>query len=113
MPCACGSKRIFSQVGSDPVAADAGRTNTIGMYDLASYPDCTEPYSGSDGRRGIFIVARGRPEERLFVDADAVAAANYAKEVNAPFVRVPARSLCDTAVRDLLAEQVTDQQVTL
>lgn len=103
MPCPCGSKNRSTVIGDTPIPADAGRANTIGMYELATYPDCVEPYSGTRASAGVFVVGRGRSGERLFLDAQAGDAARYAREINAPYIRVPARSLCDAAVRDLLA----------
>lgn len=97
------------QIGGLAIASLGGRTDGLaGTYVLANYPDCGEAYTGKDF--GVYVVARGRADvERLFHDDDSQDAYLYGVEVKGSLIRVPARSLCDAAVRDFLTGQFGQQ----
>ena len=112
MPCNCGrSANGFALVaGATSIAADAGEQTLLGMYELAAYPGCVEPYTGPNNGMAIYVVARGDAAlERLFGPTALIEAREYARSVNRAYSQVPARSLCDSAVRALLAQQEADQ----
>lgn len=90
MGCGCGSN------GTGP-----GIVN--GKVLLASYPDCTETYSGEKNRQAVYVAGRGDPSlERLFLRKDVRAAGDYARSIRKPLVAYPAGALCAEAVEALM-----------
>lgn len=103
-PCPCNKTSRYMEHAGQPITSDAGpATSKIGGYTLVAYPDCDELYTGADGGTPIYIVARGTDREKLFLAEDVGEAGSYGRRVNGTITRVPARSLCDAAVRDLKA----------
>lgn len=64
---------------------------------LASYPDCTELYTGIN--RVVVVVDRGSPNERLYPGWELGEAAVYSGQHNdAPIENINASRLCAAAV---------------
>jgi hypothetical protein len=68
------------------------------LYQLASHPDCTTPYTGAFRSASIYVVGLGTDQERLFVRAEAQDAVAYARATGQPIAHLPAAQFCQDAM---------------
>ena len=100
----CGQGR--GKVAPPTIALDRPLIN--GMYQLATYPDCSAPYSGEDADTTlVYVLGFGTEHERLFKrtqKSEYVAYYNsFSKSGGISLWYDFANRFCDQAMRDLLA----------
>lgn len=95
MGCDCGT---FT-----PRESIFARSPGLGSYPLLTYPDCQALHRGAFQGLSVYIVGRGREEERLFRREQLIEADTYARSVNRSIENVPTAALCDQAVLDVYA----------
>lgn len=94
MACGCGKP-----VQREMIRAAVSRAGASGAYPLFNYPECTTLHTGKYAGDSVFVVARGRHEERMFTRKQLQAASDYSKGVtNAVIEAIPTSGLCDEAV---------------
>lgn len=77
-----------------------------GVYQLASYPDCSTPYSGADAHETlVYVVGFGTEHERLFRRSQKAEYVAYYNSFNGKISlwHDYADRFCATAMRELLA----------
>lgn len=78
-----------------------------GVVQLASYPDCTQPYSGRQRSSSVFVVGLPSPspdDERIFLRSDSKAAIAYARETRLRLHHLAASQLCHDAMVEFFGE---------
>jgi len=76
--------------------------NDVGLTPLVAEPDCTDAYNGVFRQATVFIVGYGTEHETVFTRGDRTAALAMARQQKLTFDQVPARALCDSAMKTLL-----------
>lgn len=87
-----------------PAANRARRQNNV--YELASYPGCFTPYSGTERHGVVVVVGMGSEHERLYPKRETKTAIAHAKSFT-PSLGVdsfPFTQVCAEAIADLLAD---------
>ena len=74
------------------------------MYELASHPGCSTPYSGKHRAETVFVIGIGEEGERLFRIKDRKDAVAYAKSTKLLLLRLHATQLCRDALVELFGE---------
>lgn len=82
----------------------SGRAASWGGYPLASYPGCTDLYSGPREGDSIFVVLRGFEGERLFKRSQLGEMQEYAKETRSTPEGLPTTAVCRQAIIDLFGD---------
>ncbi len=96
----CGKGVDRDRVGT--LRASAYQPDTdIGLYALASQPDCSDAYHGVYTTGTVYVLARGTEREQLFVRGQRVEASRIARRDNVTLDSVRADQLCHDAVLEL------------
>lgn len=60
-----------------PPTTSDGRLRVNGVYQLATYPDCSDPYIGTERKEWVYVVGYRTEHERLFKRSDKGAMVTY------------------------------------
>lgn len=106
MSCGC-SKRQDSALAGTTLRQSLTFPNSKGLYELATYPGCDEPYHGTFPTAYIYVVGFGTEGEKLYTRGDRNAATRAARTGHDTGRRttidtVQATELCHHAVVALL-----------
>ena len=72
-----------------------------GVVQLASHPDCTQPYTGRERSSSVFVVGLPSPspdDERIFLRKDSKDAIAYARQTGLRLHHLATSQLCHDAM---------------
>lgn len=98
----CGGNRNAATYGTNTIRGTNARPNTLGLYDTASAPECTEVYSGQFQGASVYVVDLNGPNETFFLRAQRGEAVTKARKEKLTLAHLPARQFCHSVMVELL-----------
>lgn len=102
----CGCKRVDAVQLASAQGARVGYTakpGRNGVYELASAPECFQPYEGDHRNESVFVVGLGTESEQIFLRAARTQAIEYAQAYRLELHHLPAHNLCHYSMETFFA----------
>lgn len=97
----CGGRKAENQPLVALVPGYTAAVGPNGVYELASYLDCEDPYNGAHQRDDVFVIGLGTAGERLFTIHQRDDMLAYVKTSGLKLTRLTSHTLCHDAMVEL------------